>query len=84
MRDSLRNRPIKLPRSSPYRSLTLVVALVLLEAAFLTTVLGPIPRVPPIAVGVVAALAGLYLVLVLAVLPGNRADNRYGTPPKPD
>jgi len=60
------------------------VALVLLEAAFLTTVLGPIPRVPPIAVGVVAALAGLYLVLVLAVLPGSRADNRYGTPPKPD
>ncbi|HJZ47522.1 MAG TPA: rod shape-determining protein MreC [Roseiflexaceae bacterium] len=30
MRDSLRNRPIKLPRASPYRSLTLVVALVLL------------------------------------------------------
>jgi rod shape-determining protein MreC len=26
MRDSLRNRPVKLPRSSPYRSLTLVIA----------------------------------------------------------
>ena len=35
MRDSLRNRPIKLPRSSPYRSLTLVVALVLLALLLL-------------------------------------------------
>ena len=35
MRDSLRHRPIKLPRSSPYRSLTLVVALVLLAMLLL-------------------------------------------------
>jgi rod shape-determining protein MreC len=35
MRDSLRNRPIKLPRSSPYRSLTLVIALVLLALLLL-------------------------------------------------
>ena len=35
MRDSLRHRPIKLPRSSPYRSLTLVVALVLLALLLL-------------------------------------------------
>jgi rod shape-determining protein MreC len=35
MRDSLRQRPIKLPRSSPYRSLTLVVALVLLALLLL-------------------------------------------------
>jgi rod shape-determining protein MreC len=35
MRDSLRNRPIKLPRSSPYRSLTLVVALVVLALLLL-------------------------------------------------
>src|SRR6266545_4981618 len=35
MRDSLRNRPIKLPRPSPYRSLTLVVALVLLALLLL-------------------------------------------------
>ncbi|HEX9373651.1 MAG TPA: rod shape-determining protein MreC [Roseiflexaceae bacterium] len=30
MRDSLRNRPIKLPRPSPYRSLTLLAALIVL------------------------------------------------------
>src|SRR5690349_12917663 len=35
MRDSLRHRPIKLPRASPYRSLTLVVALVLLAMLLL-------------------------------------------------
>src|SRR5262245_5907422 len=35
MRDSLRNRPIKLPRSSPYRSLTLVIALVALALLLL-------------------------------------------------
>jgi rod shape-determining protein MreC len=35
MRDSIRHRPIKLPRSSPYRSLTLVVALVLLALLLL-------------------------------------------------
>src|SRR5690348_2711734 len=35
MRDSIRQRPIKLPRSSPYRSLTLVVALVLLALLLL-------------------------------------------------
>jgi rod shape-determining protein MreC len=35
MRDSLRHRPIRLPRSSPYRSLTLVVALVLLALLLL-------------------------------------------------
>jgi rod shape-determining protein MreC len=35
MRDSLRNRPIKLPRSSPYRSLTLVIALVVLALLLL-------------------------------------------------
>src|SRR6266542_542711 len=36
MRDSVRNRPIKLPRPAPYRSLTLVVAL--LVAALLLLV----------------------------------------------
>jgi rod shape-determining protein MreC len=35
MRDSLRQRPIKLPRSSPYRSLTLVIALVVLALLLL-------------------------------------------------
>jgi len=35
MRDSLRHRPIKLPRSSSHRSLTLVVALVLLALLLL-------------------------------------------------
>ena len=30
MRDSVRNRPMKLPRPAPYRSLTLVVSLVVL------------------------------------------------------
>src|SRR6266545_4197083 len=35
MRDSARNRPIKLPRPAPYRSLTLVVALVVLALLLL-------------------------------------------------
>jgi rod shape-determining protein MreC len=35
MRDSLRNRPIRLPRSSPYRSLTLVITLVMLALLLL-------------------------------------------------
>jgi rod shape-determining protein MreC len=35
MRDSLRNRPIRLPRSSPYRSLTMVVSLVMLALLLL-------------------------------------------------
>ncbi|HEU5099017.1 MAG TPA: rod shape-determining protein MreC [Roseiflexaceae bacterium] len=35
MRDSLRNRPLKLPRSSPYRSLTMVVTLVMLALLLL-------------------------------------------------
>lgn len=61
------------------------VALLLLEAAFLTTVMGSLPsQVPPIAVGGVAALAGLYLVVMLMILPGNKAINRYGARPKPD
>jgi uncharacterized membrane protein YhaH (DUF805 family) len=61
------------------------VALLLLEAAFLATVMGPLPsQVPPIAVGAVAGLAGLYLLVVLVILPGNRDVNRYGASPKPD
>jgi len=46
MRDSLRNRPIKLPRSSPYRSLRLVIAVfvvaLLLVVADQAGMLGPI------------------------------------------
>ena len=45
MRDSLRNRPIKLPRSSPYRSLRLVIAVfvvaLLLVVADQAGMLGP-------------------------------------------
>lgn len=36
MRDSARNRSMRLPRSSPYRSLTLVVALIVLAVLLLT------------------------------------------------
>lgn len=60
------------------------IALLLLEGAFLTTMLGPIPQVPPIAVGAVAGVAGLYLLVVLMLLPSNRHINRYGARPKPD
>jgi uncharacterized membrane protein YhaH (DUF805 family) len=61
------------------------IALLLLEGAFLTTVMGPLPpQVPPIAVGAVAALAGLYLIVMLMILPGNETANRYGARPKPD
>lgn len=35
MRDSVRNRPMKLPRPAPYRSLTLVIALVVLALLLL-------------------------------------------------
>ena len=61
------------------------IALLLLEAAFLTTIMGPLPpQVPPIAVSAVAGIAGLYLFVVLMILPSNRHINRYGAPPKPD
>jgi rod shape-determining protein MreC len=46
MRDSVRNRPIKLPRPSPYRSLTLVVSLLVLALLLLVLdqagMLGPL------------------------------------------
>jgi rod shape-determining protein MreC len=46
MRDSVRNRPIKLPRSSPHRSLTLVIALLVLALLLLVldqaSMLGPL------------------------------------------
>ena len=29
-------------------------------------------------------LFGLYLFIVLVILPGNPQENRYGAPPKPD
>lgn len=60
------------------------IALLLLEAAYLTTVFGPLPQVPPIAVGAVAGLAGLYLLVMVVLLPGNRGVNRYGAAPRPD
>ena len=60
------------------------VALLLLEAAFLATVLGPIVQLPPIAVGIGAGLAGLYLLVMLVILPGSKAANRYGQPPGRD
>ena len=61
------------------------IGLLLLEAAFLATVMGPLPpQVPPIAVGAVAGIAGLYLFVMLVILPGNRSVNRYGESPKPD
>lgn len=61
------------------------IGLLLLEAAFLTIVMGSLPpQTPPIAVGAVAGLAGLYLLVVLVILPGNRTINRYGARPKPD
>lgn len=58
------------------------VALLLLEAAYLGTVLGPVAPIPPMAVAAVAGVCGLYLLVMLALLPGNRGDNRYGPPPR--
>ena len=60
-----------------------VVALLLLEAAAVVTVLGLLPAsVPTMAVGGIAAVAGLYLLLMLALLPGHAGANRYGPPPR--
>lgn len=58
------------------------VALLLLEAAYLSTVLGPVVPIPAMAVAAVAGVSGLYLLVMLALLPGSRGDNRYGPPPR--
>jgi uncharacterized membrane protein YhaH (DUF805 family) len=34
------------------------------------------------AVAAVAGVSGLYLLVMLALLPGSRGDNRYGPPPR--
>lgn len=60
------------------------IALLLLEGALLATMLGPIPSVPPVAVGAAAGLAGLYLLVMLVLLPGSKSNNRYGAPPAAD
>lgn len=60
------------------------IALLLLEAAYLSTVLAPVAPIPPVAVAAVAGLCGLYLVVMLALLPGSKGDNRYGPSPRAD
>jgi uncharacterized membrane protein YhaH (DUF805 family) len=60
-----------------------VIALILLEAALVLRLFGLLPpSVPPIAVSAVAGLCGLYLLLMLVLLPGSKGDNRYGPPPR--
>jgi uncharacterized membrane protein YhaH (DUF805 family) len=59
-----------------------VLALLLLEAALMLRLFGLLPpSVPPVAVSAVAGLCGLYLLLMLVLLPGSKSDNRYGPPP---
>ncbi len=67
------------------RGIDAVIALLLLEAALVAGPFGLLPpSVPPAAASAVAGLAGLYLLLMLVLLPGNKGDNRYGPPPRHD
>jgi len=62
-----------------------VVALILLEGIAIGAIFGRIPPgIPLQATAGVAGLIGLYLILMLAILPGNKGDNRYGPSPRPD
>ena len=62
-----------------------VVALMLLEGI---AIAASFERVPPgsplLFAGGAAALLGLYLVLTLCILPGDKGDNRFGQSPRPD
>ena len=62
-----------------------VVALILLEGIAIAMIFGRVPDGLPLEItGGVAALIGLYLVLMLAIMPGNAGANRYGESPRPD
>ena len=61
------------------------VALILLEGIAIAFIFERVPPgIPLQATAGVAGLIGLYLILMLAILPGNTGDNRYGASPKPD
>ena len=66
------------------RGLDVVLALLVLETAAAMALFGLFPELPRLALGVAAALAGLYLVVTLMLLPGARVINRYGPPPAGD
>jgi len=42
----------------------------------------PLTGIPAIAAAAVSVLAGLYLLVVLAILPGTRGPNEYGPDPR--
>jgi uncharacterized membrane protein YhaH (DUF805 family) len=62
-----------------------VVALMLLEAVAIAIIFERVPvGIPLMATGGLAALIGLYLIMMLCILPGNTGVNRYGESPRPD
>jgi uncharacterized membrane protein YhaH (DUF805 family) len=60
------------------------VALMVLAGLAVAGLFGRLSRIEAMAAEAVAAVLILYLVLMLALLPGNRGPNRYGAPPRPD
>ena len=63
-----------------------VDAVVWLMVAFASVVIHAFANAPDIVFWIDAALgaSGLYLFVVLVILPGNPHENRYGAVPKPD
>lgn len=60
------------------------VALIVLEGLAVASIFGRLRPLEAMAATGVAALLALYLLVVLALLPGNRRANRYGEPPRAD
>lgn len=56
--------------------------LFLLLLMFGTARFGLLASIPAVAIAAVGALAGLYLLVVLAILPGTNGPNRYGPDPR--
>jgi uncharacterized membrane protein YhaH (DUF805 family) len=59
-----------------------VALLFLLELIYGTSLFGLLASIPPAAIAAIAGLAGLYLVVTLAVLPGDKSANPYGPDPR--
>ncbi|MEO8757620.1 MAG: DUF805 domain-containing protein [Devosia sp.] len=61
-----------------------VVALLLLEAVGMVELFGLTTGIATMVAAGVGGLAGLYLIVMLTILPGNKTPNRYGPVPRPD